>query len=318
MTKFLKLLNFFIPGNGRISVLAIKTFLNTAIQQIKRELFDIVNFDETKHKKIERFKPSDETVEWMHEVVQELYAGMLSHVPDSKKFTPIELKSIFTRILKEEFEGAADDWSVEIETAKCINVKTTEKKIVINEDRKETSSAVARKLVVHEIGVHVLRSVMGSDTDIHPLANGINEYYESEEGIAKVMEQSLKGKFVEAGIDHYITAGAAYFDHKDFRDIFEMKWRVEALELIDESGEISDEIIEKAKKAAYSDTMRFLRGTDELPWFKDLAYYNGTVDMWKYFEAIRGDDIKFTFVLLGKANPSDIEHERVLYDSRTK
>lgn len=301
----------------KLDLIRQKPLLGKSLQ-LKRELFDMTNYNEGRHEVLDRFKPSDETVEWMHDVVDDLYGGMLSRIPDQKKFTPIELKAVFSDILQEEFEGATADWTVDIEPAKSINVKTTEKRIVINEDRSETSLAATRKLVVHELGVHVLRSVMGSDTDIHPLANGISDYYEAEEGIAKVMEQALDGKFVEAGIGHYITAGAAYYDKKDFRDIFEMKWRLGALESVDEAGEVNDEIIQKAKKTAYGETMRFLRGTDELPWLKDLAYYSGTMDMWKYFEAIKGDDIKFTFVLLGKADPSAIEHERILYESKTK
>ena len=64
-------------------------------------------------------------------------------------------------------------------------------------------------------------------------------------------------------------------------------------------------------------TLKF-RGTDDLPWFKDLAYYNGAVGVWRHLEAIRGDDTKSMFVLLGKANPADAAHERITYETATK
>lgn len=78
----------------------------------------------------------------------------------------------------------------------------------------------------------------------------------------------------------------------------------------------SPELNPKFSKA-YDQTMRVMRGTDELPWFKDLAYYNGSNDVWKHLESIRGDDVKFMFVLMGKANPANIDHERLQYESST-
>jgi hypothetical protein len=131
------------------------------------------------------------------------------------------------------------------------------------------------------------------------------------------MGQVLTGEFVEAGADHYITVGAKYFDHKDFRDIFELKWRLEALYSLEDGKELTEKAIEKARTAGYGNTLRILRGTDELPWLKDLSYYNGSVDMWRHLEKIRGDDVKLMFVLMGKSNPANPAHERVLYETAT-
>lgn len=289
----------------------------------RHELFDMVNFCYSKEWSRDRFEPSQETVAWMHEVVLDLYSGMLSHVPDKKTFTPTELKDIFDEIIQsefgcEEFDNAAKKWRVDIEPAKAIDVKNSEKRIVIPEDRGDLSQAEVRKLTVHELGVHFLRSIAGEELDLRPLRNGINDYYSSEEGLAKIMEQGLVGKYKESGVEHYITAGLAYFDKKDFRDIFEVKWRLDALSKIDEMGELYEDMIKKAKNKAYGETMRILRGTDELPWFKDLAYYNGAAEMWKYLESIRYDDIKFTFVLMGKADPSNPKHERIMYEAKNK
>ena len=286
--------------------------------RVRHELFDMTNFCYSKEWSRDRFKPSQETVDWMHNVVLDLYGVMLSHVPDKKTFTAVELKDIFDEIIKSEFGGVADGWRVDIETAKAIDVKNSEKRIVIPEDRGELSQAEVKKLIVHELGVHLFRSVTGEDLDLRPLRNGINDYYSSEEGIAKAMEQGLMGKYKESGVEHYITAGLSYFDKKDFRDIFETKWRMDALSRVDEMGELSENMIKKAKDKAYSETMRILRGTDELPWFKDLAYYNGAAKIWEYFESIIYDDIKFTFVLMGKADPSNPKHDRIMYEAKNK
>lgn len=283
---------------------------------LRDELFVMAGYDES-IEKIERFKPSDETVEWVKEAAETLYGGMLSHIPDRETFTREDVQCIFTAIIEEEFGEAAADWRVDIEAAKSINVKSTEKRVVIPDNRADMTREALRGLVVHEIGVHVLRSIIGGETNLHPLRNGLDSYYDSEEGLGKVMEQAINGTFVEAGIDHYITAGAAYFDGKDFRELFELKWRLGALSSLKEGEQLTEAAIAKAKNAAYNGTMRLLRGTDELPWFKDLSYYNGSVDMWRHLEEIKGDDTKFMFVLMGKANPANIDHERILYETAT-
>ena len=267
---------------------------------------------------IDRFRPSTETVEWMRDVVESMYGDMLAHIPGDKEIFDVqEAQAIFQTIIDSEFGEAADGWVVDIEPAKSINVKSTEKRMVIPEDRGELSRGALRKLVVHEIGVHMLRSVIGEETNLQPLANGLNEYYEAEEGLGMVMEQALEGKATERGVDHYITAGLAYHDSKDFRGIFEAKWRLAALTSLVDGEDITPETIEKSRNVAYAQTMRVMRGTDELPWFKDLAYYNGSNDVWRHLENIRGDDIKFMFVLMGKANPANIDHERLQYESST-
>ncbi len=285
-------------------------------QAIRDELFDLVDFDESAEK-IDRFQPSKETVEWMHEVADSLYGGMLARIPDRPTFTVHETQAIFQSIINEEFGEAAADWTVDVEPAKSINVKSTEKRIVIPHDRGNLSRAAIRGLVVHELGVHMLRAVMGGETDLDPLRQGLSDYYDAEEGLGVVMEQALLGKFKEAGVGHYITAGLAYFNNLDFRGVFEAKWRLSVLENAADGRVISELDIAKAKKTAFGATMRSFRGTDELPWFKDLAYYNGSVGVWRHLETIKGDDLMFMFVLMGKADPAKIEHQRVMYETST-
>ncbi len=291
--------------------------LSESAQKIKKELLELVEYNPNTTP-YERFTPTSETVEWMHDVVETLYGGVLSHIPeDQEVFTAPDVKAIFTEAIEEEFGEAARDWCVDIEPAKAVSVKTSEKRIVIPEDMNNATRDSVRKLMVHEVGVHVMRSIMGAQTDLLLLQSGLEPYYDAEEGLGVVMEQALEGKFSERGVDHYVTVGLAYFEQKDFRDVFETKWRLSLLEAIDESADVTEAAIEKAKGGAYSATMRIDRGTDELPWFKDLAYYNGAIDMWRHLETIRGDDLKFMFVLLGKADPSNVAHERIMYETKT-
>jgi hypothetical protein len=284
--------------------------------ELRNELFEKVQIDDSVEM-TERFKPSDETVEWMHDVADTLYSDMLSHVPDEDSFTEREVQEIFQAIIKEEFGESADDWTVSIESAKSINVKADKKRVVIPDDRGDIDHKTVRELIVHELGVHMLRSIMGGETDLELLKNGLNGFADAEEGLGKIMEQALNGTFVEAGVGHYITAGLAHHDGKDFREIYEINWRLAALENVNEDGDITSETIEEKQDDAYGATMRIMRGTDELPLFKDLSYYNGSIAMWRLLESIIGDDVKFMFVFMGRGDPSNIEHQRVQYETAT-
>ena len=307
---------------GKLNAIHSKKLTGKA-DELRKELFDMVDFDPDVDIS-ERFRPSDETVEWMHSVAESLYGGMLSHIPnEQEEFDPYELQKIFTNIIEEEFNndskgyaGAAEGWTVSVEKATSVNVKSSEKKIVIPDNGMMRSRKKVENLVVHEIGIHMLRSITGGETDILPLKSGLSDYYDAEEGLGVVMEQALSGKFAERGVDHYITAGLAYYDEKDFRGAFEVKWRLSLLDSVRDGGEINDEQIEKAKKTAFTQTLRSFRGTNDMPLFKDLSYYNGSVEVWRYLESIKGDDFLLSLLLAGKVNTS-ADNRRVILESKS-
>lgn len=305
---------------GKLNAIHSKKLTGKA-DELRKELFGMVNFKPGMDIP-ERFRPSDETVEWMHSVAESLYGGMLSHIPnEQEEFDPYELQKIFTDIIEEEFNndskgyaGAAEGWTVSAEKTTSVNVKSSEKRIVIPDNGMMRSRKKVEDLVVHEIGVHMLRSITGGETDMLPLRSGLSDYYDAEEGLGVVMEQALSGKFAERGVDHYITAGLAYYDEKDFRGAFEVKWRLSLLDSVRDGDEINDGQMEKAKKTAFSQTLRSFRGTNDLPLFKDLSYYNGSVEVWKYLESIKGDDLLLSLLFAGKVNTS-ADHRRVVLES---
>ena len=307
---------------GKLNAIHSKKLTGNA-DELRKELFGMVNF-KTGMDIPERFRPSDETVEWMHSVAESLYGGMLSHIPnEQEEFYPYELQKIFTDIIEKEFNndlkgyaGAAEGWTVSVEKTTSVNVKSSEKRIAIPDNGIMRSRKKVENLVVHEIGIHMLRSIAGGETDMLPLRSGLSDYYDTEEGLGAVMEQALSGKFTERGVDHYITAGLAHFDNKDFREAFEIKWRLSLLGSVDDDGGVSGEQIAKAKKAAFTQTLHSFRGANDLPLFKDLSYYNGSVEVWKYLESIKGDDLLLSLLLAGKVNTS-ADHRRVILESRS-
>lgn len=293
-----------------------KKELSGRAAEVKAELMELVVGIETGTDET-RFKPSPETIEWMHNAVESLYGTLLEHVPsDVASFDAQAAKGVFESILREEFGEAAEGWVVDVEPAQSVNVKATEKRIVIPVDR-DISSAVMRGLVVHEVGVHVLRAIQGANTDLTPLSSGLAGYLDSEEGLGVIMEQGSKGVYREAGVDHYVTIGLAALKQKSFREAFEIKWRLSALINLKAGTDLTDASIEKSRNTAYGAVMRTYRGTDALPMFKDLSYYNGAVEIWKYLEENRGDDLALSLLLMGKANPANDDNKRVLLETRT-
>ena len=262
----------------------------------------------------ERFKPSQATIEWAHNVATTLYEGMVAHIPDQDKFTDEEIKSVFQEILAVEFGDSAAGWEVVITDDTRISVSAADKQIAVPKGVELTKKQLTLR-TVHEIGVHVLRSITGEDTTLLPLRLGLSEYYDAEEGTGMVMEQAWQGIFKEMGLKHYITTGLVHFDKRDFRQAFEINWRINTLMKSSAEGGISDEDINKERDSAYTDTFRILRGTDELPLFKDLAYYNGSIDIWKFLESIRGDDFRFTLFMMGKVNTSQ-KHLRTILGAK--
>lgn len=277
------------------------------------------------------FTPSKKTVEWVHSLLvgdegdpddPGLFGNLLRHVPDDdpdRKFSPQEIKEIFDTILQEEFGEAAEGWRVDIDQATSITVKGSEKRIVIPSSRVPADIATMRGLVVHELGDHFLRSVTGWETDLLPMGVGMPTYYDPEEGLGKTFEQALKGEYEPAGIPLYLVAGAMYHDKMDFRDTFEMLWRINLLSELKDGEDVTDAQVEAKRGSAYNIVNRVSRGTDELPWFKDLAYYKGSVEIWKYLEEHRGDVEAFLrLTAMGRTNPFDKDQMRLVYETSTR
>ena len=271
-----------------------------------------------------------------------------SHDETVIKIQPTHLQDIFRNILTEEFLASSKeveegrqtgdiqdaqavtdwdntetrsaekdmDWKVEVTEAKSINVDPDTKHIRIPQDREAMSVNEVKRLVVHEIGVHVLTRMTGGSTNLEPLAQGLAGFNDTQEGLGKAMEHALEGEYQEAGIDHYITAGLAYFDNKDFKGAYDVKWRLKLLESLKPDQIPTQAQIDKAKQWAANTTMRIYRGTDDLPLFKDLCYYNGSKEVWEYLEKICGDDLQLSLLLAGKINTSK-KHQRVILESHS-
>lgn len=288
---------------------------------IYQELLDLVPHDSSVEI-VKPYEPDEETKEFVQTLAQTINERFLGHMDEDKEtYSAHEVAALFREIIETDFSdeesgiNAAEGWRVDVEEATVITVKASEKRIVIPDNEKMRSREDVRSLIAHEIGTHMLLSVMGGETNVDPSGIGGPGYYDFEEGFGSIMGQAIKGKFEPVSADAYILAGAAYYDDRDFRDLFEIKWRLALLGK--DNPDLSDEKIKKVKEAAYGSTVRIERGTDEDPWLKDTGYSNGEIAAWEYFKKIKGDDTRIALLFGGgRHNAPDPEAERIAYEAR--
>ena len=283
-------------------------------EKIRLEFYELIEKDENLSQDIKRFKPSDEVFHNFGEIIKDLYSKRLELIPkkDDDRYSADEIFDVFENILKDFEKDGFSKFDIEWKDSGAIAVSAKDKKIFIPENRNPVSKKELEGLVVHEIGTHYMRAQMGEAYNNQALRTGLDGYMNTEEGIARAMEMAVKGDYQEAGVQHYLTAGFAYFNNMNFRKAFEANWR---MGILDGKNNFSEENIDKKRQIAYRNTQRIFRGTDELPWFKDLSYFNGGQEIWKYIEEnIDSPTFIDDFLLGGKNNIHNLDQQRQIYE----
>lgn len=295
--------------------------LDGKAKEIYHELLDLVPHDPSVEI-VKPYEPDEQTKAFVITLAQTVNERFLSRVDEEKEeYSAHQIADLFREIIETEFSdeesglSAAEGWKVEVGNATVITVKASEKRILIPDNEKMRNQDEVRSLIGHEIGTHMLLAVMGGETNVGTSAIGGPGYYDFEEGFGSIMGQAINGKFKPVSADAYILAGAAYYDERDFRDLFEIKWR---LALLDKKEiDTSEENIAKLKSDAYGSTVRIERGTDEDPWLKDIGYSNGEIAAWEYFKKIRGDETRIALLFGGgRHNAPNSKAEQIAYEAR--
>ena len=255
-----------------------------------------------------RFKPKGETVARFSEVINEFFGGFLAHIPEEKEeFSSEEIVAIINEILEEEFDGGTEYTAV-IDSGKAnASVNNDERKIKFPEG-KTYSKDRAKALICHELGTHVMRAIPYEGHPNVAFSRELPGNVEFDEGVAKCVEQAIKGKYEDSGIYHYINIGMANFKGKNFREVYEISKSLNKLDKKDTRSE--DKVL--------TDVQRCFRGTGELPNNKDLAYYNGANQVWKYIEENIDDPelLMDHLFLSGKTIATDKSQERLVYETK--
>ena len=287
---------------GKINVDELSSEDRAAYEKMKDEIGPMKNIEGG------LYRPKEETVARFSEMVNIFYEPFFKHVPEDKEeFTPDELSNIFNEILSSEF-GDADSvpyHAVVTDEISNMDVNHETREIRIPKNAKPYSSARCKALLVHELGTHIMRALPYMEQDIEIFTTGLPGNETFDEGVAKCIEQAIAGKYSDSGREHYINIGLATFKEKNFREIYNIETTLKRL-----SG--------KKNNTTFNAVQRCFRGTGELPNNKDLAYYNGSVQVWKYIEENIDDPNLFDNLFLsGKANILDDDQSALVYEMKT-
>ncbi len=263
------------------------------------------------------FRPKEETIDWFSYVIEQFYAGFLSHIPPGRQSFSIEdACAITNEIISSELgeDTAADrcgdltGWkAVVIPDGAVASTECRQKKIYF--PGKRSRGAYTREelkaIIIHELGVHALRALPYEDCEIKAFSQGLPGYEAFEEGVAKAADQAVNHQYEDIGLLHYISIGLASILGKNFREVYEIQLRLEHLTGGEPAGRCFDSV------------QRTFRGTGDLPNHKDLIYYNGVVQVWKYIERHLYDtELMEHLFLCGKSCIVNKMHERMIYEVR--
>jgi hypothetical protein len=275
---------------------------------------------------VEVYQPSAEAMAHYHALVQEVYTPILDRlsIDDNKEYGPAEIQA-FMQTAIEAID--AQGWAAEIEEGgTSLNTSQADRRVYVGSKRAEIKGDELRGLILHEVGVHVYRRVLGEATG-NPLlgGKGLSGYYNTEEGLGKFVEQALKEEYKPAGIQYYVLTGLSLGldgNPRDFRQLFEIEWRQRVVEKLAAGESLNPAIVNKASSAAYIAVTRIRRGMPtDVPgatFTKDLAYYNGSMAIWKFLEEKLLSPEEFMTILTGKHDPTRADHRELVHKSIVK
>lgn len=193
-------------------------------------------------------------------------------------------------------------------------------------------------VVVHEYLNHAGRAIDGAKTDIPVLGSGLftdaeegesSDYLTFEEGLGGLAQKAVTGKtesWKVIDIEKTLALSLAY-EGRNFREVFEVLWRVRALLTSKESSgvfKVAD--LDKSKRNAYEACVRIFRGTPiELPrmsengepqpitFNKDIANLRGKVSSMNYIEGIIDKPEEIRKLFKGKYDPTN-QRQKAIFE----
>jgi hypothetical protein len=248
----------------------------------------------------------DETVEWLKDSMSKRY-GVAQEI-FNEYFSENEIpEGVDARQIAELFESAIVEMGLGVaviqrEDVSALSWSSADEAVIVGLDRKSIKTPEELfGLFVHEVGVHGVRSTLGSSTGVDALGVGLfteadsgedPSYLTFEEGLASTLQLASQGKkesWNVAGMGLYLTVAFARMGWSP-RQIQEVMSNVR---IALGASEATEEKVGKAQTAAAAHVRRIFRGTPvgeelktsdgiTLHYAKDLAYAAGKVKAIEY------------------------------------
>jgi hypothetical protein len=176
-------------------------------------------------------------------------------------------------------------------------------------------------LLMHEVGVHVVRRENGDASPLALLGVGLDDYLRAEEGIATLAEQLITGTSRYSGEVGYFSVGAAVGtigNPLPFSELYTVLNAYYILSIADKQLETEgfyelDELLMTATEHAWNRAVRVYRGstgnTVGAVYTRDIIYLEGSKRMWRLLDS---EAVIQPQWLVGKYDPTNPQHVAAL------
>ncbi len=307
-----------LASNAITEKTVIKTDDSAETAQVRSELRELIG--EIDRSDFTPFVPSPELMTRIGELVHERFNPIVEHIEADREYDVDGIVQALN-IALEKLDSRNTGWRVaKVPNSSALAVSAHQKLVEVGENRPTIKGDALRGRVIHELGVHAGRSINAEKAGWLSAQYGQDGYLDFEESFATALEDAYQGKTKEHGQDYQLVAGLTYgLDNhlpRNFRETFEVMWRVKALGRV-RDGQISDKDLDKARSSAFLVCLRLFRGTTGqqkgVVYLKDLAYFNGRESAWAVLQGINTQQ-DFDLLFAGKLDNSNEYHKAIARD----
>ncbi|HEY4963474.1 MAG TPA: hypothetical protein VIH90_02130 [Candidatus Saccharimonadales bacterium] len=263
------------------------------------------------------------------EVLREKFGPVFDLVDKSGKeeFMPEDLQELFNQAfawLAANSDPGWSEWKSVPNDSSNVSTERSSKEIRVGIRRVSATKEEAKKLLAHELFVHVLRAQNASHSSEPMLLSGFPGYVDIEEGLGKLSEQAFGENDEIPGGDRYIDIAIALSEANGTQitrqDLF-LIHLARSIVWSQSHGEYKESELTERIRSAWGSVDRVYRGGHgdneghrQSVYTKDIAYYVGTRKMSEYlssqFASGKPMTEVFDYLALGSfdpTNPRDIE-----------
>ncbi len=263
---------------------------------------------------VELERPDDETLRAVGDWIQDQFGDIFDEIDvlDGEELDAQHLVAIMNMAIETTPALRNNKWHADViqRNKSAVSVFASNRSVVVPGQRR-VSKAAAKKLVVHEVFGHALRSGIAETSGDEVGTTGTATYGTFEESFEIALEQCIDGVYdPKRGLDHYITVGLSETVGLSRDKIAQLTASMKQITL---AGDVlSSEKVNKANTLTAAQIGRTFAGMtdvdDGIANRKDINYLHGLNGAWKLLNAIvKADQVDegMKWLLSAKFNPYD-------------